>query len=180
MKGTAQPNIVIRVPRYGTVPAPPEVIEAAKKLSEKSGIPLKPNETIDPHSNVGESVDNASEWNSMLITARAGRGPQWDVASQLFQVDKNSDVYYDHGVLVAGDPDANNEDQQLPSQGHTPSGSGFPSPPPSFRRTPSQGGDFLNGTGPATPSPLPSRIDMPPPSTRRVTRGASGRGDSVH
>lgn len=56
MKGTPQPNVVIRVPRYGTVPAPPEVIEAAKKLSEKSGTPFKPAETIDPHSNVGESV----------------------------------------------------------------------------------------------------------------------------
>ncbi|KAG8986016.1 hypothetical protein FRB90_004269, partial [Tulasnella sp. 427] len=94
-----------------------------------------------------------------------------------FQVDKNSDLYYDHGVLTAGDPEANGEDGQLPSQGATPSGSGFASPPPSFRRTPSQGGDFLNGTGPATPSPLPSRLDMPP-STRRITRGASGRGDN--
>lgn len=56
MKGTPQPNVVIRVPRYGTVPAPPEVIEAAQTLSEKSGTPLKPHETIDPHSNVGESV----------------------------------------------------------------------------------------------------------------------------
>lgn len=28
------------------------------------------------------AIESASEWNSLLITARAERGPQWDVATQ--------------------------------------------------------------------------------------------------
>jgi len=174
---TGSRNVIVTVPRYGTLPPPPDVLRTAQKLMEKSGKIFKSNDNIDPHSAEGESVDNASEWNSMLITARTQRGPQWDVASQLFQVDKESPLYYDHGPLAVGEPDPDNGDGQgLPSQGHTPSGHSFNSPPPSFRRTPSQGDHLHSGynTNPATPSPVPTRSEMPPPSTRRSTRN-SGR-----
>jgi len=34
------------------------------------------------------------------LTARAQRGPQWDVASQQFMVDKGSDLYYNYAALM--------------------------------------------------------------------------------
>jgi len=108
------------------------------------------------------------------MTARATRGPQWDVSSQLFQVDTGSHLYYDRAPLAVTDLDAESSPAG-PGQGQTPGAqSGFGSPPPSFRRTPSGADGQSTGynTNPATPSPLPSRSDMPPPSSssRRVTR----------
>jgi len=177
MKVTQKADVVLRVPRYGTVTPPREILDAARKVANN----FKPGETIDPHSPEGESVVNASEWNSMLHTARAARGPQWDVSSQLFHVDKESPLYYDFTPLLTGEADGEGG-ENLPSQGQTPSGHSFNSPPPSFRRTPSHGGAqndltlSFNGN-PATPSPVPTRSEMPPPSSerRRITRGSSAR-----
>ncbi|KAH0578261.1 hypothetical protein H2248_004039 [Termitomyces sp. 'cryptogamus'] len=46
-------------------------------------------------------VVSASEWNSLLITARAERGPQWDVGTRQFLVTSTlSDLYYDPTLLV--------------------------------------------------------------------------------
>ena len=36
----------------------------------------------------------------MLLAARAQRGPQWDIGTQLFLVDQGSDAYYDPSLLV--------------------------------------------------------------------------------
>jgi hypothetical protein len=56
MKSPAPHDIVVRVPRYGTVPPSKEVLETAKRLAEASGTIFKPNDTIDPHSAEGESA----------------------------------------------------------------------------------------------------------------------------
>ncbi|KAG9315329.1 hypothetical protein JVU11DRAFT_4471 [Chiua virens] len=44
--------------------------------------------------------ESASEWNSRLTSARAQRGPQWDVGTQQFQVDFGSTLYYDPTSLL--------------------------------------------------------------------------------
>ncbi|KAJ3734314.1 hypothetical protein DFJ43DRAFT_160184 [Lentinula guzmanii] len=46
-----------------------------------------------------QAIESASEWNSLLLTARAGRGPQWDVGTQQFHVEEYSDLYYDPTVI---------------------------------------------------------------------------------
>ncbi|KAF9509808.1 hypothetical protein BS47DRAFT_1487772 [Hydnum rufescens UP504] len=46
-------------------------------------------------------MESSSDWNSLLLTARAQRGPQWDVVTQQFMVDHNSGVYYDSTPLLA-------------------------------------------------------------------------------
>ncbi|KAJ4477189.1 hypothetical protein J3R30DRAFT_3483140 [Lentinula aciculospora] len=46
-----------------------------------------------------QAIESASEWNSLLLTARANRGPQWDVGTQQFHVEEYSDLYYDPGIL---------------------------------------------------------------------------------
>lgn len=49
-------NVVIRVPRFGTIPPAPEVIETAKKIVERQGGIFRPEETIDPHGTEGEGL----------------------------------------------------------------------------------------------------------------------------
>ncbi|KAG8858787.1 hypothetical protein FRB96_004924 [Tulasnella sp. 330] len=187
MKTHAAPDMVVRVPRHGTIPPPPAVVEAAKKLVESEGGILKAEETVDPHSPEGEGMANASEWNSMLLTARAARGPQWDVSSQLFQVDKDSHLYYDFAPLMAGDePEYSAEQQQqhnqpqsqTQSQVQTPSRYSYASPSPSVRRAESvYNPSTPNYAGTATPPAL--RFEMPPPPSdsgrRRITRNSAGR-----
>jgi hypothetical protein len=57
---------------------------------------LTTQEGTDP---LAAAIESASEWNSLLLTARAERGPQFDVATQQFHVEEGSDLYYDHTVL---------------------------------------------------------------------------------
>lgn len=56
-------------------------------------------ETSQPNPDLAQAIESASEWNSLLMTARAERGPQWDVGTQQFLVDKYSDLYYDSTPL---------------------------------------------------------------------------------
>ncbi|KAJ7104160.1 hypothetical protein B0H15DRAFT_741387, partial [Mycena belliarum] len=60
-------------------------------------------DTYQPNSDsaaaLNQAIESASEWNSMLITARAERGPQWDMGTQQFLVDEYSDLYYDSTPL---------------------------------------------------------------------------------
>jgi len=176
MKSQASHDITVIVPRHGTLPPAKNVLNAAKTIVEQQGGVLKANESVDPHSPEGESVANASEWNSMLLTARAVRGPQWDVASQLFQVDKESQLYYGFTPLMSADGEAESVEQPAPpSQLQTPSRQSFASPSPSYRRTPadSYNPNTPNNGGTATPPSM--RLDAAPSSGRRVTRGSMGR-----
>ncbi|KAF7312270.1 hypothetical protein MIND_00240000 [Mycena indigotica] len=50
-------------------------------------------------SSLKQRQESASEWNSLLITARAERGPQWDVGTQVFHIDQYSELYYDSTPL---------------------------------------------------------------------------------
>lgn len=86
--------------------------------------------------------ENASEWNSLLMTARAERGPQWDIGTQQyaycaclhvcivlnvvrFMVDEFSDLYYDptplreyekEGKSEEPDPQTKTERHSMPAQ----------------------------------------------------------------
>ncbi|KAF8135057.1 hypothetical protein EV363DRAFT_1257019 [Boletus edulis] len=53
-----------------------------------------------PTGALAQSIEAASEWNSLLIGARAHRGPQWDMGTQQFQVDYGSTLYYDPTPLL--------------------------------------------------------------------------------
>jgi hypothetical protein len=76
--------------------------------------------------------ESTSDWNSLLLTARAQRGPQWDVASQQyvmirslpnlicmltrirprFMVDKGSDLYYNYTALMEVHKDKDEDTRQ--------------------------------------------------------------------
>ncbi|KIY44013.1 hypothetical protein FISHEDRAFT_77928 [Fistulina hepatica ATCC 64428] len=49
---------------------------------------------------LSQAAENASEWNSLLTTARADRGPQWDIGTQQFLVEEYSELYYDPSLLL--------------------------------------------------------------------------------
>ncbi|EJU05003.1 hypothetical protein DACRYDRAFT_14104 [Dacryopinax primogenitus] len=51
------------------------------------------------------AAEAASEWNSLLIQARAERGPQWDVLGQRYLVDVSSDLYFDPAALNPPPPE---------------------------------------------------------------------------
>ncbi|KZP23828.1 hypothetical protein FIBSPDRAFT_857983 [Athelia psychrophila] len=68
-------------------------------MGQKGGRRVDPAQPIqDP--TLTQAMDSASEWNSLLMTARAERGPQWDVGTQQFLVDHGSDLYYDATPLL--------------------------------------------------------------------------------
>ncbi|THH06422.1 hypothetical protein EW145_g4095 [Phellinidium pouzarii] len=72
------------------------------------------------------SQENASEWNSLLLSARAQRGPFWDIGTQQFLVEKESELYYDSTALLeaarsltsGGTQNANSEATSSTSQQH--------------------------------------------------------------
>lgn len=76
---------------------------------------------------------SSSEWNSLLLTARAQRGPQWDITTQQsvfnttlgvhicsqsypsrFQVDRGSHLYYDPAPLAPNVPPSGAESTPPP------------------------------------------------------------------
>lgn len=50
------------------------------RVDVRNGYPRRVNS--DGGNPLAAAIESASEWNSLLITARAERGPQWDVATQ--------------------------------------------------------------------------------------------------
>ncbi|KAF8206481.1 hypothetical protein K438DRAFT_477434 [Mycena galopus ATCC 62051] len=93
-------SIKIRVPRHNAqkigAKLNGEVIAQARAQDVRT-------DTYQPNSEsaaaLNQAIESASEWNSMLITARAERGPQWDMGTQQFLVDEYSDLYYDSTPL---------------------------------------------------------------------------------
>ncbi|TDL16571.1 hypothetical protein BD410DRAFT_816706 [Rickenella mellea] len=91
----------IRVPRQNAQRLGPAVTAEVQTLARDEGIlvQLPPPVQEQPNS-AGPTSENASEWNSLLTTARADRGPQWDVGTQQFLVENESELYFDPTVLL--------------------------------------------------------------------------------
>lgn len=49
------------------------------RVDVRNGYPRRVSSEGNP---LAAAIESASEWNSLLLTARAERGPQWDVATQ--------------------------------------------------------------------------------------------------
>ncbi|KIM56948.1 hypothetical protein SCLCIDRAFT_1219985 [Scleroderma citrinum Foug A] len=101
-RGKPTKPIVVKVPRHGSQRIGANLTAAVlavvrkdnKNLKSKSRTRYKHNSNP-PSGALAQAIASASDWNSLLLTARAERGPQWDVGTQQFQVDFGSDLYYD-------------------------------------------------------------------------------------
>jgi len=91
----------IRVPRQNAQRLGPSLTAEVQNVCQQDNVivQLPPPVQEQPNS-AGPSSENASEWNSLLISARAQRGPQWDVGTQQFLVEKESELYYDPTPLL--------------------------------------------------------------------------------
>ncbi|EJD06695.1 uncharacterized protein FOMMEDRAFT_138552 [Fomitiporia mediterranea MF3/22] len=94
-------SIKIRVPRHNAQRLGPSLTSTVRKVAnrEKTLVQLMPPVQEQPGSS-GVPLENASEWNSLLLSARAQRGPFWDMSTQQFLVEKESDLYYDPSPLL--------------------------------------------------------------------------------
>ncbi|KAL7414577.1 hypothetical protein BDY24DRAFT_385702 [Mrakia frigida] len=72
-------------------------------LDAPSGAAMKAGGVVGAQSEL-KSVKGAREWNGLLCWARKKRGPQWDAATQMWQVDFLSPEYYEPSLSVPAPP----------------------------------------------------------------------------
>ncbi|KAI9566781.1 hypothetical protein HD554DRAFT_2112381 [Boletus coccyginus] len=108
-RGKPAKTLVIKVPRHGAQRIGLKFSLSVENLvrkeyparSAKQRPRVRYQHNIDPPTGaLAQSIEAASEWNSLLTSARAQRGPQWDVGTQQFQVDFGSALYYDPTSLL--------------------------------------------------------------------------------
>ncbi|KAF8910674.1 hypothetical protein CPB84DRAFT_1958505 [Gymnopilus junonius] len=90
-------NIKLQVPRHNAQRINAKLTTEVKTRAKAQGVLV---DTVQPSSRLSQAIESASEWNSLLMTARAERGPQWDIGTQQFLVDKYSELYYDPTPLL--------------------------------------------------------------------------------
>ncbi|TBU48866.1 hypothetical protein BD309DRAFT_1015280 [Dichomitus squalens] len=94
-------NLKVNVPRHNSQRIGPLLTASVEAVAREDSIRVDVSQTaLEPSSALAQAIESASEWNSLLMTARADRGPQWDVGTQLFQVDEYSELYYDPTPLM--------------------------------------------------------------------------------
>ncbi|KAL4249793.1 hypothetical protein ABKN59_007610 [Abortiporus biennis] len=121
---------------------------------------IGPGTAYDPSTALAQAIESASDWNSLLMTARAERGPQWDIGTQQFLVDERSDLYYDPSPLLEYLKDSQAEENDLNSTRDRPS-----VPPPDHL--------LSHHSGPNTPQQ--SRRNPLPPSQQTPLMSFSPR-----
>ncbi|KAI0264413.1 hypothetical protein BC834DRAFT_826589 [Gloeopeniophorella convolvens] len=129
-------SIKVHVPRHNSQRIGPALTAQIESVAKEKRIRTDVRQpTNEVSSAIALAIENSSEWNSLLATARAERGPQWDVGTQQFQVDEGSDLYYDPSPLMdylkdakpvnvsdthsgAMNPSAHQRGQAIPMAGH--------------------------------------------------------------
>ncbi|KAI0027146.1 hypothetical protein K488DRAFT_91237 [Vararia minispora EC-137] len=131
-------NIKVHVSRHNSQRIGPALTAQVELLAKQQSIRTDIRQpTNEPSSTIAQAIESASDWNSMLLTARADRGPQWDVGTQQFLVEKETDLYYDptpiRGYLKdekveAAKAEAASQPMSTPRISHRgpPNGSGVP------------------------------------------------------
>ncbi|KAH9903029.1 hypothetical protein C8Q73DRAFT_661898 [Cubamyces lactineus] len=103
MSPTTKPhrNLKVKVPRHNSQRIGPLLTSHVETVAHEERIRVDVRQTaLEPTSALAQAIESASDWNSLLLTARAARGPQWDVGTQLWLVDEHSELYYDPTPLM--------------------------------------------------------------------------------
>ncbi|KAI0367753.1 hypothetical protein BV20DRAFT_1023743 [Pilatotrama ljubarskyi] len=103
MSPTTKPHrdLKVKVPRHNSQRIGPVLTSHVEAVAHSERIRVDVRQTaLERESALAQAIDSASEWNSLLLTARAARGPQWDVGTQQWLVDEHSDLYYDPTPLL--------------------------------------------------------------------------------
>ncbi|PIL35592.1 hypothetical protein GSI_02320 [Ganoderma sinense ZZ0214-1] len=117
----SQRNLKVNVPRHNSQRIGPLLTASVEAVAREDGTRVDVSQTaLEPTSALAQAIESASEWNSLLMTARADRGPQWDVGTQLFQVDEGSELYYDPTPLNDYLKDQQPNPDDLPAAAATP------------------------------------------------------------
>ncbi|KAF8596560.1 hypothetical protein BDV93DRAFT_610831 [Ceratobasidium sp. AG-I] len=159
MIGGQPTPVAITVPRHASAPASDELVAEVKKLAESEGKRFCNDFGGTSQTARSRAMSQASEWNSLLISARASRGPQWDVGIQQYLVDNNSDLFYNPTPLH------NTESPNDPRESEAPDGMDF---------TPGMGSGALYSNSEAGTPATPKFGDDGPVTERRRTRGGGG------
>ncbi|EPT05542.1 hypothetical protein FOMPIDRAFT_1138717 [Fomitopsis schrenkii] len=113
MSPTTQPvrNIKVKVPRHNSQRIGPAVTAQVETLAREAKVRVDVRQTAyESSSALAQAIESASEWNSLLLTARAERGPQWDIGTQQFLVEEYSELYYDPSPLLEYQREGKSED----------------------------------------------------------------------
>ncbi|KAI0787701.1 hypothetical protein C8Q74DRAFT_1196016 [Fomes fomentarius] len=114
-------NLKVNVPRHDSQRIGPLLTASVETIAHQQRVRVDIRQTaLEPASALAQAIESASEWNSLLMTARAERGPQWDVGTQQFQVDEFSDLYYDPTPLREYLKDSQQNDSDEPSSSSQP------------------------------------------------------------
>ncbi|KAF5391543.1 hypothetical protein D9757_002346 [Collybiopsis confluens] len=91
-KGKPVGVIKVKVPRHNSQRLGAKLTAEIKHQATDGGVRT---DIGHPRHDMNQAIENASEWNSLLLTAKSKRGPQWDVGTQQFHVEEHSELYYD-------------------------------------------------------------------------------------
>ncbi|CAE6395993.1 unnamed protein product [Rhizoctonia solani] len=156
-RGQPTTPVVVTVPRHASALISGDLVTEIKQLAESEGKQFANDHGGSSQSARSKAAVQASEWNSLLISARASRGPQWDVGLQQYLVDKDSSLYFDPTPLAAAN------DSGSPT-GEGPDGMDLTS-----------GGPNMGNSETGTPiTPKTGEDGSAPPFERRRTRGGGG------
>ncbi|TFK47781.1 hypothetical protein OE88DRAFT_1738311 [Heliocybe sulcata] len=171
-------TIKVHVPRHNSQRIGPALTNQVQTLAKEQRLRADVQQSAPDHSSaLALAIESASEWNSLLITARAERGPQWDCGTQQFLTDEGSELYYNPAPLL----ETVKNEMGVPKHGE----SGSMQPPEMMARSPSthRGGStgqypYNIPISPATPSrgggyPAPASPYGAAPSSQYYGDGGS-------
>ncbi|TCD69369.1 hypothetical protein EIP91_007925 [Steccherinum ochraceum] len=110
-------DIKVKVPRHNSQRIGPALTGQVESLAREQNVRVDVRQTAyEPQNILAQAIESASDWNSLLMTARAERGPQWDIGTQQFMVDDRSDLYYDPSPLMEYLKDGKTEGEENAEQ----------------------------------------------------------------
>jgi len=155
-------TIKVHVPRHNSQRIGPALTAQIETIAKEKRIRTDVRQpTNEATSAIALAIESASEWNSLLLTARAERGPQWDVGTQQFQVEEGSELYYDPSPLLEYQKEEKQEAPNIIAIGGMPSSSSNPQPSQRGQPYPLAGHHSSNGIAMSPVVTTPTRHVMP-------------------